>query len=153
MKCHNCRNEALEGKTRCQNCADKRKEYRKRNLEKINQGIREWTEKNKNRIKKQKHAYYESNKEAHWQRNLKRYGITVDEYNAILSSQGGHCAICSRACEEDGKKLSVDHDHRTGQVRGILCARHNFALGQVGDDPETLINLVNYLKRSIDAAR
>jgi hypothetical protein len=74
-----------------------------------------------------------------------KYGITLEEFDALLEEQGGHCAVCDRTCEDGGQHLSVDHDHRTGKVRGILCAKHNQALGLCGDDPNILIALASYL--------
>ena len=60
---------------------------------------------------------------------LKRtYGITIDEYDLLLASQSGGCAICGG--RSGGKNLAVDHDHSTGQVRGLLCKRHNTAIAR-----------------------
>ncbi len=54
----------------------------------------------------------------------KRYGITVEEYEDLLKSQDGVCAICKMPCVT-GKRLHVDHDHMTGEIRGLLCYRCN----------------------------
>lgn len=59
----------------------------------------------------------------------KTYGLSLVEYNEILASQGGVCAICGT--QSSGKRLSVDHCHETGQVRGILCQRCNLSLGHL----------------------
>ncbi len=64
-----------------------------------------------------------------------RFGITLDEYNALLEAQEGVCAICGQpeiALGRNGRTrhLSVDHDHRTGQVRGLLCHECNVELGR-----------------------
>lgn len=60
---------------------------------------------------------------------LKRnYDITADEYDLLLKAQGGGCAICGD--RSAGKNLAVDHDHKTGYVRGILCKRHNSAIAR-----------------------
>lgn len=60
---------------------------------------------------------------------LCRYGLTVEEYDALLEKQCGVCAICE-ALPPVGRlrRLSVDHDHVTGEVRGLLCQRCNMAL-------------------------
>lgn len=73
---------------------------------------------------------------------LNRYGITVEEYAEMLAGQGGHCAICPRTPEENGKLLSVDHDHETGEVRGLLCQPCNLALGHLEDH---LYSVLEYL--------
>lgn len=70
------------------------------------------------------------------------YGITVEDYETKLVSQGGGCAICGS--QQKTRRLPIDHNHVTGQVRGILCEKHNIAVGvlEASDLPE----VVAYLK-------
>lgn len=56
-----------------------------------------------------------------------RYGITLDEYEAMLAAQGGRCAICGKQAGK--RRLSVDHNHATGKVRALLCIGCNVAVG------------------------
>jgi hypothetical protein len=87
------------------------------------------------------------------QLNLRRYGITPEDYDERLASQGGRCAIC-RTTEPSGKANSyfhVDHDHETGVVRGLLCGRCNGALGLFGDDVANLLRAADYLSASCGA--
>lgn len=85
-----------------------------------------------------------------WHRNnryLTKYGITADEYDALLASQGGKCGICGSAEEGRGYKwLHVDHCHDTGAVRGILCSTCNTGIGHLGDSPERLRQALKYLE-------
>jgi Recombination endonuclease VII len=74
-----------------------------------------------------------------------RYGMTYEEYQALLDKQLRCCAICKMSVEQNGRLLAVDHDHSTGQVRQILCDRCNRMLGQVQDDPNILIAAADYL--------
>ena len=60
--------------------------------------------------------------------NLKHYGITPVEYDNLLKLQGGVCALCRQP--PNGRRLAVDHDHKTGKVRGILCIKCNRILEQ-----------------------
>lgn len=80
------------------------------------------------------------------------YGITVDDYNALLEEQGEVCAICRRpehvVSRGKLKPLSVDHDHATGRVRGILCHECNVGLGKFGDVPELLRVAADYLEKA-----
>lgn len=76
-------------------------------------------------------------------RNLRDYGLTEEEYQILWNSQGGKCAICGK---ESGKALCVDHDHKTGKVRGLLCDNCNAALGHIHDDPKIAIKIIEYLK-------
>lgn len=78
-------------------------------------------------------------------RYLRRYGITLAEYEEMARLQNGLCAACFRSPR---KKLCVDHDHETGKVRGLLCFGCNTALGLAQDDVEILNNLINYLLKN-----
>jgi hypothetical protein len=72
-----------------------------------------------------------------------KYGIGEREYQEMFLSQGGVCAVCNRP-PKPGKNMNVDHDHKTGEVRGLLCYYCNRRL--VGNNrPESVIKLVNYL--------
>jgi hypothetical protein len=78
---------------------------------------------------------------------LKRYGISLEDYNQILETQNGVCSIC--ATDEPGglhKKFQVDHDHSTGEVRGLLCCKCNRGLGYFSDNPLTLAKASSYLR-------
>lgn len=79
-------------------------------------------------------------------RQLQRhYGITLEEYNAMLEKQNGVCAVCGKP--PNGRRLHVDHDHKTGAVRGLLCSGCNTALGDVNDSMDILQRLIKYLTR------
>ena len=82
-------------------------------------------------------------------RNFKvKYGITLADYDLMLQEQNDGCAICGRkASEERFGVLSVDHCHDTGRVRGLLCEKHNMALGMFGDDIELLNEAIRYLSK------
>jgi hypothetical protein len=79
------------------------------------------------------------------------HGITLKDYNILLESQDGTCAICGNeetGCNQHGilKFLSVDHDHTTGIIRGLLCKRCNLVLGQIKDSIDLLNKMKMYLK-------
>jgi len=73
------------------------------------------------------------------------FGITLDEYNAILDSQNGVCAICNNKCVS-GRNLAVDHDHETDEVRGLLCSKCNTAIGLMDDDSSKMARAIGYLE-------
>ena len=77
----------------------------------------------------------------------KLYDLTPANYEALLAKQRGHCALClCTAADTRFGILYVDHDHRTGQVRGLLCNRHNAGLGSLGDNEEGLLAALNYVR-------
>ena len=87
-----------------------------------------------------------------------RFGITNEEYDIMLESQGGTCALCGglnsvrKKSTHSGKPvimaLSVDHNHKTGKVRGLLCNGCNTSLGRFRDDTELLRKAIKYLERT-----
>jgi hypothetical protein len=77
--------------------------------------------------------------------NLKKnYGITQEEYNALLENQNELCAICKSLPID--LNLNVDHNHNTGQVRGLLCEKCNKGIGLFLENPETLRLAAIYLE-------
>jgi len=76
---------------------------------------------------------------------LKRYGLSVEQYDDILASQGGCCAICKATENKNGRSLFVDHCHDTGRVRGILCYKCNTGLGSFADSPDLIQKALSYL--------
>jgi hypothetical protein len=77
----------------------------------------------------------------------KTYGISVEDYNELLELQYGCCAICGRPQSEFKRILSVDHDHKTGKIRGLLCFSCNQALGLLHDNIQTLKKAIEYLEK------
>lgn len=74
------------------------------------------------------------------------YGLAPGEYAQLYEFQGGHCALCRRATGAS-RKLSVDHDHATGLVRGLLCRPCNNFLGHARDKTLFFLRCIWYLRR------
>lgn len=91
----------------------------------------------------------ESTKEAHaraaLKHSLKKYGLTVEQYNEMQEKQSGRCAICNQPEEQD-RRLAVDHCHATGKVRALLCQSCNTGLGLFRDSEALLMAAANYLQ-------
>lgn len=146
MKCTKCQSLlTVENKTKdssrksgfhpwCRTCINKTAlVWRKKHRDKVYAWDKAWRQKNPDRVKQ----YYRSV-------DLKRhFGITVQEYDLLLEKQQGRCLICLSI---DDKKLAVDHDHKTGRIRGLLCQRCNTTLGRVEDSIELLERMISYLK-------
>lgn len=88
-------------------------------------------------------------------RRLRRdYGITIKDYDRMLAEQNGVCAVCKRPethtrnhmeiVTNEVRRLSVDHDHQTGDARALLCSSCNVALGRMDEDPERIRALADY---------
>lgn len=96
------------------------------------------------RRRKDPRAKYKVKKQQSGRRyELRKYGLTVDDYEAMRSSQKGACLICG----DEPSRLVVDHCHATGAVRGLLCARCNVAIGILRDDPSLMRRAAEYLER------
>lgn len=119
-------------------------EWRQNNKEERNAYMREWWKAAK---LKDPEKYTRQRR----QHSLKRkYGISLDDYENLLAKQGGHCALCDKKpSDERYGSLHVDHCHKTGRVRGLLCTNHNTALGTLGDDVEGLHRAINYLNGGV----
>lgn len=83
--------------------------------------------------------------------NLRKFGLSLDAYNSLYQLQEGRCAICDNTepiLDKNGNPhcLAVDHDHVTGQVRGLLCRNCNWAIGHFKDNPDLLMKASLYLQ-------
>lgn len=93
-------------------------------------------------------ARHQANPERTRNNDLKRnYGITLQEHQQMFDDQNGLCAICGKSGDGRWKKLCIDHDHTTGEVRQLLCRNCNMVLGQVGDSTQTLQSMIEYLNK------
>ena len=120
-------------------------EYRARNPEKVRDTHRRFMERNRTSI-------LERRRDTDRDRT---FGLTTGEFDKLLKSQSGVCAICGlpetrKSIRLDGttQPLCVDHDHRTGRVRGLLCSKCNCGIGYFNDDPNLTVAATAYLKRA-----
>lgn len=125
------------------------KKYRGRNKKRISKRMSEYyldtivhqkarhKEYNKRTMKKQEEA-----------RLIRKYGVTPELYNKLFTQQDGRCLICDTPQSELNSSLHVDHNHVTGEVRGLLCRRCNLFLGNIGDDIQILLKAIEYLSKN-----
>lgn len=73
---------------------------------------------------------------------LIKYGLTIEEYIQLFKNQNGKCAIC-----EKEMNLSIDHNHKNGKIRGLLCRNCNFGIGFMEDSTRLLEKAIKYLKK------
>jgi ferredoxin len=119
--------------------------------------MREWRKRNPERVKATNLRYREARREE-MAAKTRRYkerkpwcdirtnfpGRETEEYEYWHEERQGPCDICGERCPT-GKLLAIDHDHETGQIRGVLCNRCNRGLGYFKDDPERLLAAIGYL--------
>lgn len=143
MKCNKCDQSAEPGRKSCEFHLAQRREY-----------MRRYTEENRERVNAQRRSKYLDRRQNHIAgMRLRRFGLTRDDFLDMLEEQGGVCAICGNPETSRGnhgyiKNLSVDHDHETGVVRGLLCNNCNRAIGLLRDDTSILAAAIAYLDGS-----
>lgn len=98
-------------------------------------GLEKWRSKSKDKI-----AGYNR------KRGLKKlFNLTIEDYDRMFKNQNGKCKICKRHQDEFKQRLSVDHNHLTGKVRGLLCSKCNIALGTI-ENTKFYLKLLQYLE-------
>lgn len=117
-------------------CRDYDQQYRDEKRAKIADYRKRYNE--KNRIKIRKWNAINS--------RFRKFGITEDDYNQMFMSQDGKCSICKRHQNDLKRSLAVDHCHRTGRIRGLLCGSCNSAIGYMKDDIIILESAIEYLR-------
>ena len=174
-KCHSCKIPKLlsdfynatsrkdKKSTECIRCTKERvKKWAKNNPEKRRVSVAKWVKENKKAHDAYKADWRRNNPEK-WNGYRKKWvlnnpekdrnrrlvystGITLDQYEIMLKNQNGVCAICNHV-SKDGRQLCVDHCHKTGKIRGLLCSACNTTLGFMEDDVKRLFSAIKYLKQ------
>jgi RecJ-like exonuclease len=158
-----CKVGKFKRQSHCKKCADKmKKKHKKDNIERYRELDRIRYNRDKSKRLKYSNKYNKLNKKTkeelrniyakrgkqttrNW--NLKRkYKINVNEYNKMLEQQNFSCLICKKHESEFKKVLSIDHDHKTGKIRGLLCQFCNTGLGFFRDNINLLESAIGYLK-------
>ena len=125
------------------------RKYCAANPEKVRTSSRKYCAANPEKARARDHKYRAANAEkvrenARTNHLRHNYGLTSEEYDALLVTQDGRCAICERGDE----RLCVDHNHVTGVIRGLLCRKCNGGVGLLQDNPGLLDQAANYLRRN-----
>mgnify|MGYP001613697069 CR=1 FL=1 len=103
--------------------------------------MRQWNARHRQHVRDKKNKAYSKEPEFFSLRvALNKHGITLDQYHAMNESQDFLCAIC-----REEKQLAIDHDHKTGNVRGLLCLHCNSGLGHFSDNAQHCLTAAFYL--------
>jgi hypothetical protein len=101
-----------------------------------------------NKINRNHYASSKKRRDSIKNRNLyTKFGITLEQYNNMFLSQGGCCKICDTHQTDLKKTLAVDHCHKTGNIRGLLCHHCNVALGYLKENDHIMQNMIDYVKK------
>lgn len=113
-------------------------------------GQKIYFQKNKTKVLANVREYYQKNKDKWRASSFKRkFNITLEDYNNLAIQQNHVCAICkSIQKHSNNEHLFVDHCHKTGKVRGLLCHKCNTAIGLMNDDPQLFEKAILYVKKT-----
>ena len=122
-----------------------RKKWRAKNKERERELQKIWRAENRDKVNAQARARYQYEREKQLSRHRKRkYGISDDIYFMMVEEQGGACAICGDVPDIN---LSIDHNHTTEKLRGLICNPCNIALSKAKDSPAILRAMAGYLEK------
>jgi hypothetical protein len=133
--------ESKEDRRKAQKAAYYKANYSK-NLEKRKAKDAAWYRANIEKAKASKIAWDKANPEKVKEYQLKKYNLTLEQYNSMLEAQKHSCAVCKRHESEFNRSLAVDHNHTTLKVRGLLCSPCNQAIGLL-QDSRTVVQAID----------
>jgi hypothetical protein len=136
-------------RSECKLChGAQQKRWYAENRESAIAGVKRWQQENKEHLHAYRREYRKRRQAEDRDAHLRRtFGFSSAQYEDMLAAQGGGCAICGKP---PGKiSLHVDHDHESGEIRGLLCVGCNNALGQFKDDCDLLSRAAGYLRRDL----
>ena len=148
MNCIDCEVKIDSRGKRCKTCYDLWRESTKtERAQKFKEYQKEWYEENKERlITKGVERTRNLPKDTRKSYIIKsKYGIDIFRFKEMLKESNNKCTVCGKE-HSDELPLNIDHDHKTGEVRGLLCKKCNYGLGFFGDDINLLNNAIKYLK-------
>lgn len=115
-------------------------------IERTNKWRKENPEKVRLYNRERNRKYYQDNPEKVFKNRLRKFNLTIDDYNTMLKNQNYCCAICGLHENAFKKRLAVDHCHKTGQNRGLLCMSCNTAIGLLKEDSRIFEKARKYLQ-------
>lgn len=135
---------------RCKRCKEWKRDAaaRTNNKERAIIRAREWRKNNPERSRYNSKRYQKNNPEKVLEWQLKKYNMSIDDYNLLVEKQNGVCAICgdkARGMQHSNNRLCIDHDDITGEVRGLLCGACN-----INHSVKLLKNAIKYLEENGD---
>jgi len=128
--------------------AERHRRWSERNQEHLRRYQKAWRAKNRERVRAYSRKHYKYDPVKAREKQLRRnFGITLAKYESMRLAQRDTCALCSAAKPGGRGGWHVDHDHKTGKVRQLLCQNCNIGLGSFQDSPALLVKAARYLRR------
>jgi hypothetical protein len=126
---------------------EQKRKYYAANLEERRAYQRRYRKENPEKHIKAGRKYRETHPERmRWNTLKSKYGIQASEFQSMYDAQQGKCGICEEEVKHQDRSTHLDHDHKTGKIRGILCENCNKMLGHARENPRILMAAVEYLK-------
>jgi hypothetical protein len=133
------------------------KKYALEHKEQIKQRQHKWYKRNKRHHREWSKQYYLNNKrrllKLSRKQRLKTFNLSINDYNTLMREQNYVCAICKqketlkKTNGNSARRLSIDHNHKSKKVRGLLCNRCNVILGKIDDNIILLKSMIKYLQK------
>jgi len=131
-----------------ENNQSKNGKWARENPSKNRDNAKKWNRENRERYNKNKSRSAKNNPQSTKNTQLKiKFNINIEQYNQLFYLQNHRCAICKDECPT-GRQLAVDHDHKTGKIRGLLCMECNIGLGKFKDSVDLLSKAISYLNKN-----
>ena len=122
-----------------------RQEWYKANQERVDNKSKQWRKDNPDKMLGYTKKYNKSSTEKRRRSTIKyRYGLSYEDWQKIWDNQNGQCIICEKPFISPSDAC-VDHNHKTGEVRGLLCHRCNCGIGYLNDDPKIMAKAIEYV--------
>lgn len=139
-------------KCKCPDClSDKRKSRTEKEKADSAERARLWRLENPERSRENSKRYQREHPDQLFKWQLKKYGLTLEDHIKLVERSGNKCEICGSDNLYSGKtRLSIDHDHDSGKVRGLLCNNCNLGIGHFEHKEELLMSAIKYLKTNGD---
>lgn len=124
----------------------RQKRYRTKYPEKQREYVKRYRAKYPEKCRKMQKRYQAKHREERRGWRMKyNYGLPLEDYNRMFAKQNGCCKICGKHQSGFKKRLFVDHDHKTGRIRGLLCFKCNAGIGNFDDDAVRMSDAIKYL--------
>jgi len=121
------------------------RQWQRDNSERLREYKKQWSKNNPKKVEKYRKEWYKDNSIYYKKWHIKnKYNLSYENWQMMWDNQDSKCAICKEPFTNPSSAF-VDHNHKTGNIRGLLCFKCNFAIGFLRDDPKLTAEVIEYL--------